>query len=109
LFGVSRSSTAAAYHGEPAMKTRSLLGSALLVLALAPAALAEDRGDRIDQRLDRRGDRIEQRFDNRAAIADANGHPLRADRLEARGNRIDNRLDRRGDRIDRRFDRRGDR
>jgi hypothetical protein len=92
------------------MKTTThWLGIALLALALAPAASAEDRGDRIDERLDRRGDRIEDRLDNRAAIADANGHPLRADRLERRGNRIDNRLDRRGDRIDRRFDRRGDR
>ena len=80
----------------------------IFALTLAPTARA-DRGDRIDERLDRRGDRIEHRFDRRSARADENGHPIRADRLERRGDRIDERLDRRGDRIDRRFDRRADR
>jgi len=88
------------------MKISHLALAGLLALGLAPAASANDAGDRIDSRLDRRGDRIERRYDRRATYAEHHGHPQRAVRLERRGDRIDGRLDRRGDRIDRRFDRR---
>ncbi len=74
----------------------------LLVVAVAVPAMA-DRGERINEHLDRRGDRIEQRHDRRADIAESNGREGRAERLENRGDRIDNRLDRRGDRIDQRW------
>jgi hypothetical protein len=89
------------------MKTSHWLAIGTLALALAPAAQAsEDRGDRVDHRLDRRGDHIEARYDRRAERAAENGHPKRATWLERKGNRVDARLDRRGDRFDRRFDRR---
>jgi len=63
-----------------------VLGMAAL-LSLPVLASAADRGDRMENRLDRQGDRIENRLDRR-------------------GDRVDNRLDRRGQRIDRRYDRR---
>jgi hypothetical protein len=59
---------------------------------------AMDRGDRINERLDRRSDR-----------AAANGRDRLANRLDRRGDRIDNRLDHKGQRIDRRLDRVGNR
>jgi Ni/Co efflux regulator RcnB len=92
------------------MKTLRLAAVALstcFVLGAAPIAAHADAGDRIERRLDRRGDRIDRRLDRRAAIAEANGHPLRAERLDRKGDRIDARLDRRGHRIERRLDRRG--
>jgi hypothetical protein len=78
-----------------------------LSLALAPSlsaslfadSLPERRGERIDRHLDAKGERIDRRLDRRAAVADANGHPVRAQRLDAKGDRIENRLDARGDRI----------
>ena len=75
----------------------------------APGHDWEDRGDRINDRLDDRGERINDRLDRRADRAWANGHYARAHRLDRRGDRIEDRLDRRGDRIDRRLDRRSDR
>ena len=89
-------------------------------LFTAGTAVAGDRGDRIDHRLDRkgdriehrldaRGDRIEHRFDRRAERADRNGHPRVADRLGRQGERIDARLDHKGERAEARWDRRGDR
>jgi len=81
------------------MKTLTLAATALASLFLfsaAPIAAHADAGDRIDRRLDRR-----------AHIAEENGHPLRAERLDRKGDRIDRRLDRRGHRIERRLDRRG--
>lgn len=100
------------------IRTLSLAGLLLAVVSASTAAHAhagpvadrwDHRGDRIDTRLDRRGDRIDGRLDHRAALADANGRPLRAERLDRQGDRIDRRLDLRGDRIDRRFDRIGQR
>ena len=61
------------------MRLRLILPLAVALLCAAGTASAADRGDRVEQRLDRRGDRI------------------------------DNRLDRRGDRIDERLDRRAER
>lgn len=92
------------------MKTRKLTAMALascFLLGIAPMAALADAGDRIERRLDRKGDRIDGRLDRRAAIADANGHELRAERLDHRGDRIDRRLDRRGHRIERRLEHRG--
>ena len=43
-------------------------------------AFAEDRGDRIDERLDNKDERINERLDNK-------------------GDRIEDRLDRKGDRV----------
>ena len=82
------------------MKRMSLLGLTILLLAATGTAAAGDRGDRIDQRLDRkgeriehrldvRGDRIERRFDRSAQRADRHGHPHVANRLERQGDRID--------------------
>ena len=92
------------------MKTLTLAATALASLFLfsaAPIPAHADAGDRIERRLDRKGDRIDGRLDRRAAVADANGHELRAERLDRKGDRIDSRLDRRGHRIERRLDRRG--
>ncbi len=92
------------------MKTLNLAAAALATLLVAnavPIAAHADAGDRIERRLDRTGDRIDRRLDRRAAVADANGHELRAERLDRKGDRIDARLDRKGHRIERRFDRRG--
>jgi len=92
------------------MKTLTLASTALASLFLfsaAPIAAHAEAGDRIERRLDHRGDRIDRRLDRRAAVADANGHELRAERLDRKGDRIDRRLDRRGHRIERRFERHG--
>lgn len=88
------------------MKTLMALSLLLAGLAGTGNALAADRGDRVERRLDRRGDRIEARYDHRAAVAAAHGHPARAAHLERKGDRIDRRLDRAGNRFDRRWDRR---
>ena len=88
--------------------SKRMIAIGILALTLAPSARA-DRGDRIEQRLDARGDRIDHRFDHRADVAAANGHPLRAQRLDAKGARIEQRLDARGDRINERLDARGQR
>jgi hypothetical protein len=84
---------------EPTMKRMSLLGLTVLLLAATGTAAAGDRGDRIDQRLDRKGERIEHRLDARGDRIDA--------RLDRKGEHAEARWDRRGDRIDRRLDRRG--
>jgi Ni/Co efflux regulator RcnB len=89
-----------------APKLAALALASCFLFSAAPMA-ALDAGDRVERRLDRKGDRIDRRLDRRAAIADANGHELRAERLDRKGDRIDRRLDRRGHRIERRFDRRG--
>jgi Ni/Co efflux regulator RcnB len=92
------------------MKTVKLAALALasaFLLSAAPMAAHADAGDRIERRLDRKGDRIDRRLDRRAVLADANGHPVRAERLDRRGDRIDRRLDRKGHRIERRLERRG--
>jgi hypothetical protein len=65
------------------------ISAAVLALLCLPA-MAQDRGDAVNERLDNKGDRIESRLDKR-------------------GNRIENKLDKRGDRIDRRVDRRQNR
>jgi len=89
------------------LKLASLAVASCFLLSAAPMAAHPDAGTRIERRLDRKGDRIDRRLDRRAAIADANGHELRAERLDRKGDRIDRRLDRRGHRIERRFERRG--
>lgn len=63
------------------MKTKAILAGSLLALLVATPVLAEDRGDRINERLDRRGERVNDNLDNR-------------------GERINDRLDRRSDRLD---------
>ncbi len=65
------------------MKTNANLIAAGLLALIAIPAMAEDRGDRANQRLDARGERI-------------NEH------LDARGERINERLDARGERINER-------
>ena len=72
------------------MRYTALWTSTLSVL-IAGNALAQDIGDRVENRADRRGDRIEQRLDQRGDRID--------DRLDARSDR---RLDRRGRQADRR-------
>jgi hypothetical protein len=67
------------------------------------------RGDRVDRHLDRRGDRVDGRLDRRAERAEEAGRDPLARRLDRRGDRIEERLDRRGDRAERHLDRRGDR
>lgn len=64
------------------MRYTALWTSTISVL-IASNALAQDVGDRVENRADRRGDWIEQRLDQR-------------------GDRIDDRLDRRGRQADRR-------
>lgn len=99
------------------MKLKTLTISATLLASLvAGPVLAADaasrvgnpverRGDRIEHRLDKRGDHINNRLDRRAAKASANGHDMRAARLDHKGNRITHRLDRTGQRVERRTDR----
>jgi hypothetical protein len=102
------------------MKKTTLIAAAVAVLLSVGYAVAEDAGDRAEQRLDLRGDRIDQRLDARGERindrldwksdrARANGHENRALHLDRKGDRIENRLDRKGDRIDNRLDRRGQR
>jgi hypothetical protein len=93
------------------MKTTAILTGGLLALLITAPLLAEDRGDRINKRLDNRGERINERLDKHADRLEANGHEKAAQHLDRKGDRIENRLDHRGDRIDRRADRRhgGDR
>lgn len=99
--------------------TRAAFGLCLLVATTLPA-LAADRGDRVEQRLDRRGDRIEQHLDQhgdriedrneaRAHCLDRNGHSLAANRLEARAARVDAHLNRKGERINQHLDHKGER
>src|SRR6187551_2737477 len=76
------------------------LGLGLLVCTLQVAA---DPAERADQR----GDRIDTRLDHAAGRAEAYGRDLAAERLDTRGDRVDRRLDRRGETIDRNLDRRG--
>ena len=85
-----------------------LMTISLLLAGLAGTgnALATDRGDRVERRLDQRGNLIEARYDHRAGVAAANGRYARAARLERKGDRINGRLDRTGERYDRRWDRR---
>ena len=45
------------------LKTR--LATGLVIGMFAMPALAEDRGDRIDERLDNKGERINERLDNK--------------------------------------------
>lgn len=101
------------------MKTTIFATCALFFICLG-TALAQDAGDRVENRLDLRGDRIDARLDARGECindrldirsdrASANGHEMRASRLDRKGDRIENRLDRRGDRADNRLDRRGQR
>ena len=72
------------------------LASGVVIGMFAMPALAEDRGDRIDERLDNKGeriderldnkgDRIEERFDTRADRASDAGKDKLADRLERKG------------------------
>jgi hypothetical protein len=84
----------------------SRLGLALVLLGITGMAMAGDYGDRVEHRLDVHGDRVEHRLDVRSDHALANGHPVRAARLDRTGDRVDRRLDRRGARFDRRWDRR---
>jgi hypothetical protein len=83
-----------------------LLALGLLVCTTGALADSGDRGDRIENRLDRRGDVVDNRLDRSARRAARNGHDVAAERLDARGDRVNGRLDRRGNRIDRRLDRR---
>ena len=68
-------------------RTKNIVAAlALLTLTTAgTSAMAEDRGDRINERMDARGERIN-------------------DRLEDKGDRINDRLDERGERINDRLD-----
>ena len=84
----------------------SLAVTAMLLTGAAQAHDRPDRGDRVEQRLDRKGDRINHRLDHRAVHAAAHGHYRAAWHLDRKGNRIDRRLDRKGHRYDRRWDRR---
>lgn len=84
---------------------KPMLSLALPLLFFASLALAHDRGDRIEHRLDVRGNRIDHRLDLRAAHQLALGHVRRAALLDLRGDRINRRLDRIGARIDARYDR----
>lgn len=69
------------------MKSTLILTGSLLTLLVASPLLAEDRGDRINERLDQRSDRLE-----------AHGHEKAAAHLDRKGDRVENRLDRRVDR-----------
>ena len=91
------------------------LASGLIIGMIAMPALAEDRGDRIDERLDNKGERIDERLDNkgdriehrydaRAERASEAGYDRLAERLENIGDRINGRLDDRSDRIENRLD-----
>jgi hypothetical protein len=107
-----------------------LFAPALLMLAAVPVT-AQDRGDRINERLDERGERINERLDQRGLAAQArldakgdrvdarldaraehaeeNGKTRRAEHLDARGDRVDQKLDARGQHRERRLDTKGDR
>lgn len=53
------------------MKNNTLitnLASSVIIGMFAIPALAEDRGDRIDERLDNKGERIDERLDNRGTV-----------------------------------------
>lgn len=102
--------------------SRRTLGAAFIAMAsmTASSAIADDRGERINdrldergealnERLDRKGERINDRLDRKAEIEAAHGHDGRAERLDAKGNHIEERLDARGDRIEKKLDRKGDR
>ena len=101
---------------------RRIVGAAFISMASlsVSTAIADDRGDRINdrldhrgevinERLDRKGERINDRLDRKAEIEAAHGHAGRAARLDAKGDRIEERLDAKGDRIEKKLDRKGDR
>ena len=74
-------------------------------IVFGSAAAMADRGDRIEERLDRLGDRVDRRLDRAADRAEARGRDGLAERLDRRGDRIDRRLDRRGEQLERWHDR----
>jgi len=78
------------------MKTTAILAGSLLALLVTTPVLAEDRGERINEHLDKRSDRLA-----------ANGHEKAAAHMDHKGDRIENRLDHRGDRVENKLDRRG--
>ena len=73
----------------------------LLILIPATGALADDVGQKIEDRFDRRGDAINERLDQRGANIN--------DRLDQRGANINDRLDQRGANINERLDARSQR
>jgi hypothetical protein len=104
---------------ENEMRKGSLIAACALSLAIVSgSAFAQDadagqerlqgldRGDRVEQRLDRRGDVADRRLDRASRRADAADHDRAQRRFDRAGDRVDRRFDRRGVRIDRRFDRR---
>lgn len=84
------------------MKTTAILAGSLLALLATAPLLAEDRGDRINERLAQRGERIDQHLDKRSDRLAANNHAKAARHMDRKGDRTENRLDQRGNHIDRR-------
>ncbi len=109
---------------EKWMRALATSGLAIVAIALAGAASANDHGRRhrsdhgyhgdsrhhgsgraairearrYDRRLDRRGNAIDFQLDLLAMVAAANGEYALAEHLDRKGDRIERRLDRKGDR-----------